>query len=132
MDLCAKRDGLKRKARKRGGTTSADLQRKAGPRGFARGHAHTATALSVSRAYPFTTTSPDFRKCAFFAFLILQLTTLYSGHIASESLTLLVIRFSIISGKWKVLLSIPGFTSSVMRALMSTLPRALSTHTMSP
>ncbi|MBK8530459.1 MAG: hypothetical protein IPL64_01020 [Flavobacteriales bacterium] len=25
------RDGLKRKARKRGGTTSADLQRKAGP-----------------------------------------------------------------------------------------------------
>ncbi len=50
----------------------------------------------------FTTTSPAFLKYPFFAFRILQLTTLYSGHIASESLTLLVIRFSIISGKWKV------------------------------
>jgi len=46
----------------------------------------------------FTTTSPAFRKCAFFAFRIRQLTTLYSGHMASESLTLLVIIFSIISG----------------------------------
>jgi len=68
----------------------------------------------------------------FRAFLILQLTTLYSGHMASESLTLLVMRLSIISGKWKVLLRMPGFTSSVIRALMSTLPRALSTQTMSP
>jgi hypothetical protein len=33
--------------------------------------------------HTFSTTSPAFRKCAFFAFLILQLTTLYSGHIAS-------------------------------------------------
>jgi hypothetical protein len=60
-------------------------------------------------------TSHAFLKCAFFAFLILQLTTLYSGHdlsrpsgIASESLTLLVMRLSIISGKWKVLLRVPG------------------------
>jgi hypothetical protein len=55
-------------------------------------------------------TSPAFRKCVFRAFLILQLTTLYSGHIAKLSLTLEVIRFSIISGKWKVLERIPGFT----------------------
>lgn len=33
-----------------------------------------------------------------------QLTTLYSRHMASESLTLLVMRLSIVSGKWKVLL----------------------------
>ncbi|MBK9419237.1 MAG: hypothetical protein IPN62_18635 [Flavobacteriales bacterium] len=64
----------------------------------------------MSRAYTFTTTSPAFRKCAFFAFLILQLTTLYSGHIASESLTLLVMMLSMISGKWNVLLRMPGFT----------------------
>ena len=50
-------------------------------------------------------TSPASRKCTFRAFLILQLTTLYSGHMASESLTEDVIKFSIISGKWKVLLS---------------------------
>ena len=56
-----------------------------------------------------TVSSPAFLKCAFFAFLIRQLTTLYSGHMASESLTLLVIRFSITSGKWKVLLRMPGY-----------------------
>ena len=56
-------------------------------------------------------TSPALLRCVFRAFLILQLTTLYSGHMASESLTLLVMRLSIISGKWKVLLRMPGFTS---------------------
>ena len=35
---------------------------------------------------------------------ILQATTLYSGHFASESLMLDVITFIIISGKWKVVL----------------------------
>ena len=59
-------------------------------------------------SHTFTTTSPASLKCVFRAFLILQLTTLYSGHMASESLTLLVIRLSIISGKWKVLLRMPG------------------------
>lgn len=38
--------------------------------------------------YAFSTTSPAFLKCAFFAFRMRQVTTLYSGHIASESLTL--------------------------------------------
>src|SRR5258705_9688561 len=65
-------------------------------------------------------------------FLILQATTLYSGHMASESLILDVILFSMISGKWKVLLSMPGFTSSVIFALISTLPRGDSTQTISP
>lgn len=37
------------------------------------------------------------------------LTTLYSGHMASESLTLLVMMLSMISGKWNVLERIPGF-----------------------
>jgi hypothetical protein len=55
--------------------------------------------------HDFSTTSPAFLKYPFFAFLI-QLTTLYSGRdlsrpsgIASESLTLLVMSLSIISGK---------------------------------
>ena len=51
---------------------------------------------------------------------------------ASESLMLEVILLSMISGKWKVLLSIPGFTSSVIFAFISTLPRADSTQTISP
>ncbi len=55
--------------------------------------------------YAFATTSPASRKCVFRALRILQLTTLYSGHMASESLTLLVMMLSMISGKWKVLLS---------------------------
>lgn len=39
-------------------------------------------------AYAFAIISPASLKCVFRAFLILQLTTLYSGHMASESLTL--------------------------------------------
>jgi uncharacterized protein (DUF433 family) len=38
----------------------------------------------------------------------------------------------VVSGKWKVLLRMPGFTSSVMWALPGTSPRGLSTRTMSP
>lgn len=74
--------------------------------------------------HAFSTTSPAFLKCAFFAFRFWHslsrhsgITTLYSGHdlsrlsgIASESLTLLVMMLSMISGKWKVLLRMPGFT----------------------
>ena len=71
-----------------------DLERMARRRGFASRNAQTT--------YAFATTSPAFLRCVFLAFRILQLTTLYSGHMASESLTLLVIMFSIISGKWKV------------------------------
>ena len=41
-----------------------------------------------TKDYAFATISPASLKCVFFAFLILQLTTLYSGHMASESLTL--------------------------------------------
>ena len=77
---------------------------------------------ALKNIYAFTLTSPAFLRCAFLAFLIRHVTTLYSGHIASESLTLLVMMLSMISGKWKVLLRMPGFTSSVMRALMSILP----------
>ena len=63
---------------------------------------------------------------------ILHETTLYSGHMASVSCSSLVIMFSIISGKWKVELKIPGFISSVTLALISTLPLGDYTHTMSP
>src|SRR5690606_21138211 len=65
-------------------------------------------------------------------FLILQLTTLYSGHIASVQCSSDVILFNILSGKWNVELKIPGFTSSVIFALISTLPLGLSTPTISP
>ncbi len=67
--------------------------------------------------YAFSTTSPAFLKCAFFAFRMRQVTTLYSGHIASESLTLQrsreaakrVMMLSMISGKWNVLERMGGF-----------------------
>ena len=38
--------------------------------------------------HAFPTTSPASRRCVFRAFLIRQLTTLYSGHMASDPLTL--------------------------------------------
>ena len=54
-------------------------------------------------------TSPAFLRCVFRAFLIRQLTTLYSGHdlsrpsgITKLSITLLVMWLSIISG-YKIL-----------------------------
>ncbi len=77
------------------GNPAEEYSGKPDPEAFARGH-----ALKTSHA--FATTSPAFLRCVFLAFRILQLTTLYSGHMASESLTLLVMRLSIISGKWKV------------------------------
>lgn len=55
-----------------------DLERMARRRGFA--------SRNAQNIYTFTTTSPASLKWVFFTFLILQLTTLYSGHIASESL----------------------------------------------
>jgi hypothetical protein len=65
--------------------------------------------------HAFSTTSPAFHKYPFVAFRIRHslsrpsgITTLYSGHdlsrfggIANESLTLLVMMLSMISGKWK-------------------------------
>ena len=65
-------------------------------------------------------------------FLILTVTTLYSGHMASESCTSDVMLFTMISGKWNVVLRIPGFTSSVTLALMSTFPLGDSKQTISP
>ena len=62
--------------------------------------------MALKGAQALNVTSPSFGKCAFFAFRIRHnlsrqsgITTLYSGHIASESLTLLVMMLSMISGK---------------------------------
>lgn len=40
--------------------------------------------LSVTRSYVFPTTSPASLKCVFLAFRMRQLTTMYSGRIASR------------------------------------------------
>ena len=60
---------------------------------------------------------------------LLMLCRMDEGEV---SVTELVSTFILISGKWKVEDRMPGFTSSVIRACTSILPRALSTQTISP
>ena len=73
--------------------------------------------------HTFAMTSPALLRCVFLALRILQLTTLYSGHIAKLSLTLEVMRLSIISGKWKVLLRMPDFLVQMSKEDIA-IPRA--------
>ncbi len=56
---------------------------------------HEMCRRAARNGYPFSTTSPSFRKCAFFAFRIRhslsrpsEITTLYSGQIANEPISL--------------------------------------------
>lgn len=87
------------------------------PNPTSRSNAIVYNRLIVAQAFDYTTAPSLYFPLLF---RIRTATTLYSGHIASESCSSEVRLLTMISGKWKVVLNAPRWTSSATFSFIST------------